>query len=85
MPNAHSCRTTRSSSWHPQHHPQLGTIEAGKTAQQVLNLKIVKTEWNRDNMKVMVIASRKGDNNKMDVVNVVICDINDTVSYNYNK
>lgn len=64
---------------------ELGTIEAGKTAQQVLNLKIVKTEWNRDNMKVMVIASRKGDNNKMDVVNVVICDINDTVSYNYNK
>jgi hypothetical protein len=62
-----------------------GTIEAGKRAQQVLNLKIVKTEWNRDNMKVMVIASRKGDNNKMDVVNVVVCDINDTVSYNYNK
>lgn len=64
---------------------ELGTIEAGKTTQQVLNLKITTTKWNRDNMKVMVIASRKGDNGKMDVVNVAICDINNTVSYNYNN
>jgi hypothetical protein len=64
---------------------ELGTIEAGKTAQQVLNLKITTSKWNLDNTKVMVIASRKDNNGKVDVVNVAICEVNGTVSYNYNN
>ena len=64
---------------------ELGTIEAGKSAQQVLNLKITTSKWNLDNTKVMVIASRKDNNGKVDVVNVAICEVNGTVSYNYNN
>lgn len=64
---------------------ELGTIEAGATATQALNLKITNSSWNRDNFKVMVIASKKGNNGKYDVVNVAICEIDSTVSYDYNN
>lgn len=64
---------------------ELGNIEAGKTATRVLNLKITSNKWNRDNMKVMLIVSKKGDNGVFDVANVALCDINDTISYNYNN
>lgn len=64
---------------------ELGEIEAGKTASQILNLNIDSNNWNRDNMKVMLIVSKKGANNKYDVANVVICPINDSVLYDYNN
>ena len=64
---------------------ELGTIEAGATATQILNLNITQSSWNRDNMKVMVIVSKKNDNGKYDVANVVLCAINNTVTYNYNN
>lgn len=61
----------------------LGTIEAGKTASLAMNLPITTSKWNRDNMKVMVIASAKNANGKFDVVNVAICPIGGSVSYDY--
>ena len=62
---------------------ELGTLVAGETASQILNLTIARDNWNRDNMKVMLIVSKKGANNKFDVANVVICPINDSVTYDY--
>lgn len=62
---------------------ELGALKAGETAEQILNLTIARDTWNRDNMKVMLIVSKKGDNKKFDVANVVICPINDSVTYDY--
>lgn len=64
---------------------ELGTIEAGKCTTRVLNLKITSSKWNRDNMKVMLIVSKKNDKGVYDVANVVLCPMNDTVTYNYNN
>lgn len=64
---------------------ELGTIEAGKCATDVLTLKITSSKWNRDNMKVMLIVSKKNDKGVYDVANVVLCPMNDTVTYNYNN
>lgn len=63
----------------------LGSIEAGHTAEKEMTLKIEKSKWNRDNFKVMVIASKKGSNGNYDVANVAICPINSTVAYDYNN
>jgi thiol-disulfide isomerase/thioredoxin len=62
---------------------ELGVLKVGETAEQILNLTIARDTWNRDNMKVMLIVSKKGDNKKFDVANVVICPINDSVTYDY--
>lgn len=62
---------------------ELGTIEAGKTMEQVLSLEIQSSDWNRDNLKVMVIVSKKSNNGKYDVANVAMCNINDSVTYDY--
>lgn len=63
---------------------ELGTIAAGKTAEQFFNLKITSDKWNRENLKVMVIVSKKNESGKFDVANVVVCGINETTPYNYN-
>ena len=62
---------------------ELGTIEAGKTVEQVLSLEIQSSDWNRDNLKVMVIVSKKSNNGKYDVANVAMCNVNDSVTYDY--
>lgn len=61
----------------------LGTIEAGKSAQYPLSLKISSKSWKRENLKVMVIASAKNSAGKFEVVNVTLCPIDDSVSYDY--
>ena len=62
---------------------ELGTIEAGKSVEQVLSLDIVSTSWNRDNLKVMLIVSKKNEKGKYDVANVAICPLNQSISYDY--
>lgn len=62
---------------------ELGAIEAGKSAEQVLSLDITSTAWNRDNLKVMLIVSKKNDKGKYDVVNVAICPLNESITYDY--
>lgn len=62
---------------------KLGTIAAGETAEKVLELPIMSNKWNRDNFKVMLIASTPNSNGKFDVVNVTICEMNDVVTYDY--
>ena len=62
---------------------ELGTIEAGKSVEQALSLDIVSTSWNRDNLKVMLIVSKKNEKGKYDVANVAICPLNQSISYDY--
>ena len=62
---------------------ELGAIEAGKSAEQVLSLDITSAAWNRDNLKVMVIVSKKNEKGKYDVANVAICPLNESITYDY--
>jgi hypothetical protein len=81
--NTHNNAIRQAATTSPLTGYELGTLKAGEKASQILNLTIARDTWNRDNMKVMLIVSKKGSNNKFDVANVVICPINDSVTYNY--
>ena len=81
--NTHNNAIRQAATTSPLTGYELGVLKAGETAEQILNLTIARDTWNRDNMKVMLIVSKKGDNKKFDVANVVICPINDSVTYDY--
>lgn len=81
--NTHNNAIRQAATTSPLTGYELGALKAGETADQILNLTIARDTWNRDNMKVMLIVSKKGDNKKFDVANVVICPINDSVTYDY--
>ena len=61
----------------------LGSIEAGKSADVTLTLPVLSNSWNKDNFKVMLIVSAKNQNGKFDVANVAICPLNESVTYDY--
>ena len=48
-----------------------------------MSLEILGTKWNRDNFKVMVIASAKNSKGVFEVVNVAICPVGGSVAYDY--
>jgi hypothetical protein len=81
--NTHNNAIRQAATTSPITGYELGAIEAGRTATQILSLNIVRDDWNRDNMKVMIIVSKKGSNNQYDVANVAICPINGVVTYDY--
>lgn len=86
--NIHNNAIRQAATLNPISGFDLGTIEAGKCATQAMNLAITgasSNKWNRDNLKVMVIASAKNNAGKFEVVNVVICPVNDSVTYDYKK
>ena len=62
---------------------ELGAVEAGESAEQVLSLDITSAAWNRDNLKVLVIVSKKNEKGKYDVANVAICPLNQSITYDY--
>lgn len=82
--NTHNNAIRQAATTTPISGYELGTLAAGETAEQIFNLKITRDAWNRDNMKVMVIVSKKNSNGNFDVANVVVCGINTTLTYNYN-
>jgi hypothetical protein len=61
----------------------LGTLATGEAKSTALTLNIVGNKWNRDNLKVMVIVSAKNAKGQFEVANVVICPMNDVVTYDY--
>lgn len=81
--NIHNNAIRNAATTEPLTGYELGTIEAGKSAEQVLSLDITSTAWNRDNLKVMLIVSKKNDKGKYDVVNVAICPLNESITYDY--
>ncbi|MBR3826819.1 MAG: Omp28-related outer membrane protein [Alistipes sp.] len=64
----------------------LGTIEAGATAEKEMALEIQSLKWANENLKVMVIATVYNSSTKnYDVANIAICPINGSVKYDYKK
>jgi hypothetical protein len=63
----------------------LGTINAGETASTAMTLKISTNRWNRDNFKVMIIASAKNQSGNFEVANITICPVDGVVTYDYKK
>lgn len=81
--NTHDNAIRQASTTNPISGQDLGTIKAGEKAQLAMSLEITGSKWNRDNLKVMVIASAKNANGKFEVVNVAICPVGDSVAYDY--
>jgi hypothetical protein len=82
--NTHNNAIRQAATTTPISGYELGTLTAGQKVEQIFNLKITSNKWNRENLKVMVIVSKKNSKGKFDVANVVVCDINETTPYNYN-
>lgn len=81
--NTHNDAIRQASTTNPISGKELGTIKAGEKASLAMSLEISGSKWNRDNFKVMVIASAKNDKGKFEVVNVAICPVGDSVAYDY--
>ena len=81
--NIHNNAIRNAATTEPLTGYELGTIEAGKSVEQVLSLDITSAAWNRDNLKVMLIVSKKDNKGKFDVANVAICPLNQSISYDY--
>lgn len=82
--NTHNNAIRQAATTTPISGYELGTLTAGQKVEQIFNLNITRDAWNRDNMKVMVIVSKKNSKGKFDVANVVVCGINTTLTYEYN-
>ena len=81
--NTHDNAIRQASTTSPISGHDLGTIKASEKASLAMSLEILGSKWNRDNFKVMVIASAKNDKGKFEVVNVAICPVGDSVAYDY--
>lgn len=86
--NTHNNAIRQAASLDPISGFNLGAIEAGKCATQTLNLAIKgagSNNWNRENLKVMLIVSAKNAAGKFEVANVVLCPVDGSVTYNYKE
>ena len=81
--NTHNNAIRQAVKTNPISGMELGTIKAGEKASLAMSLEISGSKWNRDNFKVMVIASAKNDKGKFEVVNVAICPVGGSVAYDY--
>lgn len=81
--NTHNNAIRQAVTTNPISGMELGTIKAGEKASLAMSLEITGSKWNRDNFKVMVIASAKNDKGKFEVVNVAICPVDGSVTYDY--
>lgn len=81
--NTHDNAIRQAATTSPISGTDLGVIKAGEKASLAMSLEITGSKWNRDNFKVMVIASAKNDKGKFEVVNVAICPVGGSVAYDY--
>ena len=81
--NTHNNAIRQAVKTNPISGMELGTIKVGEKASLAMSLEITGSKWNRDNFKVMVIASAKNANGKFEVVNVAICPVDGSVTYDY--
>ncbi len=81
--NTHNNAIRQAVKTNPISGMELGTIKAGEKASLAMSLEITSSKWVRDNLKVMVIASAKNANGKFEVVNVAICPVDGSVTYDY--
>jgi thiol-disulfide isomerase/thioredoxin len=83
--NVHNNAIRQTATMEPISGYDLGTINAGETASTAMTLKISTNRWNRDNFKVMIIASAKNQSGNFEVANITICPVDDVVTYDYKK
>lgn len=81
--NTHNNAIRQAVKTNPISGMELGTIKTGEKASLAMSLEITSSKWVRDNLKVMVIASAKNANGKFEVVNVAICPVDGSVTYDY--
>lgn len=81
--NTHNNAIRQAVKTNPISGMELGTIKAGEKASLAMSLEITSSKWVRDNLKVMVIASAKNANGKFEVVNVAICPVDGSITYDY--
>ena len=81
--NTHNNAIRQAATTDPISGTDLGTIKTGEKASLAMSLEITTNNWNRDNFKVMVIASAKNEKGKFEVVNVALCPVGDSVVYDY--
>ena len=81
--NTHNNAIRQAVKTNPISGMELGTIKASEKASLAMSLEITSSKWVRDNLKVMVIASAKNANGKFEVVNVAICPVDGSVTYDY--
>lgn len=62
----------------------IGTINAGETWSDIIEISPLGNKWERENLEVMIIVTAPNQSGKFDVANVVICPINSTIEYAYN-
>lgn len=81
--NTHNNAIRQAATTDPISGTDLGTIKTGEKASLAMSLEITTNNWNRDNFKVMVIASAKNERGKFEVVNVALCPVGGSVVYDY--
>lgn len=81
--NTHNNAIRQAATTDPISGTDLGTIKTGEKASLAMSLEITTNNWNRDNFKVMVIASAKNEKGKFEVVNVALCPVGGSVVYDY--
>jgi hypothetical protein len=81
--NTHNNAIRQAATTDPISGTDLGTIKTGEKASLAMSLEITTDNWNRDNFKVMVIASAKNEKGKFEVVNVALCPVGGSVVYDY--
>lgn len=81
--NTHNNAIRQAATTDPISGTDLGSIKTGEKASLAMSLEITTNNWNRDNFKVMVIASAKNEKGKFEVVNVALCPVGGSVVYDY--
>lgn len=63
----------------------IGTIEAGKTYENLVAINELDAEWVVSACEVMVLITAEDANGNYDVVNTAVCKVGESYAYEYNK
>jgi hypothetical protein len=61
----------------------IGVLAQGEIMNLAFELPIIGTEWNLENMGVLVIVSAKDENGRWEVANTAYCPVGETKAYEY--
>ena len=61
----------------------IGVLAQGEIMNLAFELPIIGTEWNSENMGVLVIVSAKDENGRWEVANTAYCPVGETKAYEY--
>lgn len=61
-----------------------GVIKVGEKTQKLIEIPIISQKWVRENLKVLIIVTADNGSGKYEIVNSIMCPLNDVVAYDYN-